>query len=52
MSGKRQHYIPRFLQRGFLMGNSKKENTYMYLNGGAQRPSNINNVGVEGFFIQ
>jgi hypothetical protein len=50
MAGKRHHYIPRFLQRGFLMGNPKKEYTYMYLNGGVQRPSKIDNVGVEGQF--
>ncbi|MFV9669364.1 DUF4238 domain-containing protein [Pantoea sp. KXB25] len=50
MAGKRQHYIPRFLQRGFLTGDLKKQNTYMYLNGGGVRSSNINNVGVEGFF--
>ncbi|MEG3128138.1 DUF4238 domain-containing protein [Pantoea cypripedii] len=50
MAGKRHHYIPRFLQRGFLMGNPKKEYTYMYLNGGGQRPSKIDKVGVEGYF--
>ncbi|WP_210511736.1 DUF4238 domain-containing protein [Pantoea ananatis] len=50
MAGKRHHYIPRFLQRGFLMGEPKKEYTYMYLNGGVQRRSKIDNVGVEGHF--
>lgn len=50
MAGKRHHYIPRFLQRGFLMGNPKKEYTYMCLKGGVQRRSKIDNVGVEGFF--
>ncbi|WP_336778249.1 DUF4238 domain-containing protein [Pantoea sp. USHLN256] len=50
MAGKRHHYIPRFLQRGFLSSSSKKEYTYVYLIDGGIRPSNINNVGVEGFF--
>lgn len=50
MAGKRHHYIPRFLQRGFLMNEAKKEYTYMYLNGGGIRPSKIDNVGVEGLF--
>lgn len=50
MAGKRHHYIPRFLQRGFLDEKAKKDYTFMYLDGGAKRPSKIDNVGVEGFF--
>ncbi len=50
MAGKRHHYIPRFLQRGFLNENAKKDYTFIYLNDGAKRPSKIDNVGVEGFF--
>lgn len=50
MAGKRHHYIPRFLQRGFLNENAKKDYTFIYLNDGAKRTSKIDNVGVEGFF--
>lgn len=50
MAGKRHHYIPRFLQRGFLTGLPKKEFTHVYLKGGEQRTIKIDKVGVEGYF--
>jgi hypothetical protein len=51
MSGKRQHYIPRFLQEGFASRKNRDAVfTWVYRKG--QRPvdTNIINVGVEGFF--
>ncbi len=51
MSGKRQHFIPRFLQRGFashVVG--EQVFTWVYRKGTAAFSSNIMNVGVEGAF--
>ena len=51
MAGKRQHFIPRFLQEGFTTGNSKgREQTWVFRRDTAPFKSNIANVGVEGRF--
>jgi hypothetical protein len=49
MSGKRQHFIPQFYQKGFL-SKDKKNYTYQYLKDGRILPANIKNVATEGFF--
>lgn len=51
MSGKRQHFIPRFLQEGFASHTSGNETfTWVYRKGATPFNSNIINVGVEGQF--
>ncbi|HEL3777972.1 hypothetical protein [Stenotrophomonas forensis] len=53
MAGKRQHYIPRFLQRGFLAsGNAtgSGERTWLHLRGDTPRLTGIRDVGVETHF--
>ncbi|MGY3349025.1 DUF4238 domain-containing protein [Serratia marcescens] len=50
MSGKRQHFIPQFYQKGFLSEDHKKNYTYQYLKDGRVLSANIKNVGTEGFF--
>lgn len=50
MSGKRQHFIPQFYQKGFLSKDNKKNYTYQYLKDGRVLPANIKNVATEGFF--
>lgn len=47
MAGKRQHYIPRFLQRGFLdVSDSKADRTWLYRRGEKPRLVGIRDVGV------
>lgn len=51
MAGKRQHFIPQFLQKGFashISGNQAF--TWVYRKGKNAFNTNILNVGVEGFF--
>lgn len=52
MAGKRQHYIPQFLQRGFVSHLDEGQAfTWVYRkNSSAPFNSNIKNVGVEGHF--
>lgn len=51
MSGKRQHFIPQFLQRGFSYDNGKKQRyAWQYMNDGRILSSNIKNIGTEGYF--
>jgi len=51
MSGKRQHFIPRFLQRGFASHVSADQTfTWVYRNGRSPFNTNVINVGVEGQF--
>lgn len=51
MAGKRQHYIPRFLQRGFLAERSgDAERTWLHRRGTAARLVGIKDVGVGEFF--
>jgi hypothetical protein len=53
MAGKRQHYVPRLLQRGFLlhsMDDSDAERTWLHRRGVAPRPVSINDIGVEEWF--
>jgi hypothetical protein len=51
MVGKRQHFIPRFLQEGFASHTSGDEFfTWVYRKGMPAFNSNITNVGVEGLF--
>lgn len=51
MSGKRQHFIPRFLQRGFASHVSAEQTfTWVYRKGRSPFNANIINVGVEREF--
>lgn len=51
MAGKRQHFIPQFLQRGFASHVTRDEAfTWVYRKGVEQFNTNIKNIGVEGFF--
>lgn len=51
MAGKRQHYVPRFLQRGFLAEPAgKAELTWLHRRDTASRLVSIKDVGVEEFF--
>lgn len=51
MSGKRQHFVPRFLQEGFASHRNGDESyTWVYRKKTAPFNSNIINVGVEGRF--
>ncbi|WP_319406135.1 DUF4238 domain-containing protein [uncultured Desulfosarcina sp.] len=51
MTGKRQHFIPRFLQKGFASHVVGEEVfTWAYRKGKTPFNANIKNVGVEGFF--
>jgi hypothetical protein len=51
MAGKRQHFIPRFLQEGFASHTSGDAAfTWVYRKGAQSFNSNIINVGVEGLF--
>jgi len=53
MAGKRQHFIPRFLQASFASHtNSKEIFTWVYPKGREPYNTNIINVGVEGFFFE
>lgn len=53
MAGKRQHYIPKFLQRQFLARNhppEKGECVWWHFRGRAPKPLEISNIGVEEYF--
>jgi hypothetical protein len=54
MAGKRQHYIPRFLQRGFLIDRTspatEAERTWLHRLGAPARLVSIADVGVEDWF--
>jgi hypothetical protein len=52
MAGKRQHYIPRFLQRGFLSSDTEDaERTWLHRRGAEARLVGIRDVGVhENFY--
>ncbi len=51
MAGKRQHYIPRFVQRGFLAEcTDDAERTWLHRRGSAARLVGIRDVGVGEFF--
>jgi hypothetical protein len=51
MSGKRQHFIPRFLQEGFASHrNGDEAFTWVYRKGKSAFNTNIINVGIEGLF--
>lgn len=51
MAGKRQHYIPQFLQRGFLADHPlAAEHTWLHRRGASPKLVGIRNVGVEEFF--
>jgi hypothetical protein len=49
MSGRRQHYLPRFLQRGFLVGDGS-ERTWMYRKNAEPRLIGIGDIGIERDF--
>lgn len=51
MSGVRQHFIPRFLQKGFrIPSNSKTVRSWVYEHGRPSRKANIADVGLERHF--
>lgn len=52
MSGKRHHFIPQFLQRGFATQRKNKDfYTWVYKKGDLNPfNANIKNVGIEGYF--
>lgn len=53
MAGKRQHYIPRFLQRGFLASDREErdgECTWWHFRGNPPRKLPISHVGVREYF--
>lgn len=51
MAGRRQHYIPRFLQRGFLAAClDGKERTWLHRRGAAPKLVGISDVGVSEYF--
>ncbi len=51
MSGKRHHFIPKFLQRGFAIDeDSKTQKVWVYKNKNSTYPANIIDSGVEGYF--
>lgn len=51
MAGKRQHFIPQFLQEGFATRNSQdKPQTWVFRRDKPPFKSNIVNVGVESMF--
>lgn len=51
MAGKRQHFIPQFIQNGFASHVVRNEVfTWVYRKGTKAFNANIKNVGVEGFF--
>lgn len=51
MAGKRQHYVPRFLQRGFLDAEpSSAERTWHHRRGVDAKRVSIDAVGVESWF--
>ncbi len=49
MPGRRQHYLPQFLQRGFTSNDARKL-TWLYRTGVAPREVGIRDVGVEEQF--
>jgi hypothetical protein len=51
MAGKRQHYVPQLLQRGFLAQPSEEaERTWLHRRGAKARLVGIRDVGVEDWF--
>ena len=51
MAGKRQHFIPRFLQEGFVDSTKRgKKSTWVFRHDTQPFNTNIANVGVEGKF--
>lgn len=51
MAGKRQHYVPRLLQRGFLHDPAEvAERTWLHRRGAKARLAGIRDVGVEDWF--
>lgn len=52
MSGKRHHFVPQFLQRGFASESTNKDTyTWVYRKGDINPfNTNIKNIGLEGYF--
>jgi hypothetical protein len=53
MAGKRQHYVPKFLQRGFLTHDRTEadgECTWWHFRGNPPKPLAISHIGVEEHF--
>jgi hypothetical protein len=51
MAGKRQHYLPRFLQRGFIVDPQEaRERTWLHRRGTKAKAVSIRDVGVSEYF--
>lgn len=50
MAGRRQHYLPRLLQRGFLDASVEAERTWLHRRGGPAKLVGIADVGVGEYF--
>jgi gamma-glutamylcyclotransferase (GGCT)/AIG2-like uncharacterized protein YtfP len=51
LSGKRHHFLPKFLQKGFAIEeNSKTQKIWVYKKNSPTYPANIIDSGVEGYF--
>lgn len=51
MAGVYQHFIPRFLQKGFrIPSNAKDVRSWMYDRSREARPTNLKAIGMEGYF--
>ena len=51
MSGTRQHFVPRFMMRGFIdPASSPNEITHVYRQGGSYFATNIKNIGLQNEF--
>ena len=53
MTGRRQHYIPQFLQSGFGHGQGKNRRAWLYRKGdSAPREDTLRNISVEDWFYR
>jgi len=51
LAGKRQHYVPRFIQRGFLANaGDSAERTWLHRHGAKAKLVGIGDIGVEDWF--
>jgi hypothetical protein len=51
LSGKRHHFLPKFLQKGFAIEeDSKTQKVWVYKKNSPTYPANIIDCGVEGYF--
>jgi len=50
MAGKRQHYVPRFLQRGFLAPGAPDDHAWFHRRGVPAKLVGVRRIGVETYF--